>query len=172
MIASPAESTSFRFGKINKQKYKDIHSQGTKDNPYLTNSSHIPVNSDSNIITHIKNGDKFHPLTDGGNLLHIWLGETWSDAEALWKLNQKIVGTNIKFWAYSKVFTYCQECEYTINDNISKCPICGSEDLVVYDRITGYYLPVLSRNKDGENKQWNDGKLQEFNDRYRHQISH
>lgn len=171
VIGSPAESASFRFAKINKQKYSDIYVQGNDDSPYLTNSSHIPVSDESNIIEHIKNSDKFHPLTDGGNLLHIWLGEIWSDAESLWKLNQKIVNTNTKFWAYSKVFTYCQECQYTINDNISKCPICGSEDLVVYDRITGYYLPVLSRDKNGETKQWNDGKLQEFKDRYRHEIS-
>ena len=171
VIGSPAESTSFRFGKINKQKYNDITVQGTNDSPYLTNSSHIPVIDEGNIVRHIKNSDKFHPLTEGGNLLHIWLGEVWSDAEALWKLNQKILNTNTKFWAYSKVFTYCQECQYTINDNISKCPICGSEDLIVYDRITGYYLPVLSRNENGETKQWNDGKLQEFKDRYRHEIN-
>lgn len=171
VIGSPAESASFRFAKINKQKYSDCYVQGDDDSPYLTNSSHIPVSDESNIIEHIKNSDKFHPLTDGGNLLHIWLGEIWSDAESLWKLNQKIINTNTKFWAYSKVFTYCQECQYTINDNISKCPICGSEDLVVYDRITGYYLPVLSRDKNGETKQWNDGKLQEFKDRYRHEIS-
>ena len=171
VIGSPAESTSFRFGKINKQKYDDITVQGTDDSPYLTNSSHIPVNDEGNIVRHIENSDKFHPLTEGGNLLHIWLGEVWSGAEALWKLNQKILNTNTKFWAYSKVFTYCQECQYTINDNISKCPICGSEDLIVYDRITGYYLPVLSRNENGETKQWNDGKLQEFKDRYRHELN-
>lgn len=171
VIGSPAESTSFRFGKINKQKYDDITVQGTDDSPYLTNSSHIPVNDECNIVRHIENSDKFHPLTEGGNLLHIWLGEVWSGAEALWKLNQKILNTNTKFWAYSKVFTYCQECQYTINDNISKCPICGSEDLIVYDRITGYYLPVLSRNENGETKQWNDGKLQEFKDRYRHELN-
>lgn len=170
VIASPAESTSFRFGKINKQKYPNISVQGTKDSPYLTNSSHIPVNDGCNIIEHIRNSDKFHPLSDGGNLLHIWLGEVWSNAEALWRFNQKIVETNTKFWAYSKVFTYCQECEYTINDNIDECPICGSNDLIVYDRITGYYLPVLSKNNGSETKQWNDGKLQEFNDRFRHEL--
>ncbi len=172
VIASPAESTSERFARINKNKYPDAIVQGDKGNYYLTNSSHIPVSYDNNIITHIKNADKFHPLTGGGNLLHIWLGEVWSDAEALWSLNKKIIATGTRFWAYSKVFTYCKECEFSINDNIVKCPICGSEDLIVYDRITGYYLPVLTRSGDGvESQQWNDGKCQEFEDRYRHKVS-
>lgn len=168
VIGSPAESTSSRFAKINKEKHADAIVQGEKGNYYLTNSSHIPVSDTSDIIEHIKNADTYHPLTLGGNLLHIWLGEVWSDPEALWKLNQKILKTNTRFWAYSKVFTYCQECEFTINDNLKKCPICGSEDLVVYDRITGYYLPVITRRGDDVSQQWNNGKLQEFKDRYRH----
>ena len=117
------------------------------------------MNQESDIIDHIRNADIYHPLTRAGNILHLWLGEVWSDAKSLWKLNQKIVKTNTQFWAYSKVFTYCEKCGYTINDNLAECPICKSNDLRVYDRVTGYYLPV---------KTWNEGKEQEFNERYRH----
>ena len=45
-----------------------------------------------------------------------------------------------------------------------------SEHLYVYDRITGYYLLVLSKNEDDEFQQWNNGKTQEFKDRYRQVI--
>ena len=103
----------------------------------------------------------YHPLTLGGNILHIWLGEVWSDPEALWKLNQKIIKKGAIFWAYSKVFTYCNECGFTVNDNIDECPLCKSTDLITYDRITGYYLPTRG---------FNDGKKQEFKDRYRQKI--
>ena len=113
-------------------------------------------------MDHIKNAAKYHPLSLGGNILHIWLGEVWSDGEALWKLNQKILKTGVIFWAYSKVFTYCPECGYTINDNLKVCPICGSEHLYVYDRITGYYLCIDT---------FNNGKKQEFKDRYRQTIA-
>lgn len=135
VIGSPAESTAYKFGKINVEKFpEEAIVQGTKDTPYLTNSTHIPVNSESNIIDHIRNADAYHPLTRAGNILHLWLGEVWSDPESLWRLNQKITGTGTQFWAYSKVFTYCQQCGYTINDNLSECPICKSKDLRVYDR--------------------------------------
>ena len=161
VIGSPAESASHRFATIIKEKYPEAPVQGTKDHYYLTNSSHIPVSKETTIVDHIKNAGVYHPLTLGGNILHVWLGEVWSNAEALWKLNQKIIKEGVIFWAYSKVFTYCNECGFTINDSIDECPICKSKDLVTYDRITGYYLPTNG---------FNNGKQQEFKDRYRHSI--
>ena len=163
VIASPAESASHRFAEIIKEKYPDAPIQGTKDHYYLTNSSHIPVSSETTIVDHIRNAGIYHPLTLGGNILHIWLGEVWSDPEALWKLNQKIIKEGAIFWAYSKVFTYCNECGFTINDSIEECPICQSKDLITYDRITGYYLPTRG---------FNNGKQQEFRDRYRHKMEY
>lgn len=161
VIASPAESTAHRFAEIIKERYPDAIVQGTKGSYYLTNSNHIPVSDDSNIVAHIKNAQQYNKLTLGGSILHLWLGEIWSDDKAIWSLNKKIVDSDVTFWAYSKVFTYCQECQFTINDNIDVCPICGSTDLVTYDRCTGYYLPTLG---------FNNGKQQEFKDRYRHKL--
>lgn len=161
VIGSPAESASHRFAEIIKEKYPDAPVQGVKGSYYLTNSSHIPVSAETDIIDHIKNAQIYHPLSLGGNILHIWLGEVWSDAEAIWSLNKKIIQTGAIFWAYSKVFTFCPECGYTINDNLETCPICGSKHLFVYDRITGYYLCTET---------FNNGKAQEFKDRYRHAI--
>lgn len=162
VIGSPAESTAHRFAEINREKYPDCPVQGVKGNYYLTNSSHIPVSSNENLIEHIKNARMFHPETLGGNILHLWLGEVWSDPKAIWKLNQKIIENGVTFWAYSKVFTYCKECGFTLNDNIDVCPICKSTDLTTYDRVTGYYLPTNG---------FNNGKQQEFQDRYRHSVS-
>ena len=161
VIGSPAESASHRFAEIIKEKYPQAPVQGTKGSYYLTNSSHIPVSQETNIIDHIKNAALYHPFSLGGNILHIWLGEVWSDGKALWSLNKKILQTGVIFWAYSKVFTFCPECGYTINDSLEVCPICGSTHLYIYDRITGYYLCIDT---------FNNGKTQEFKDRYRHKL--
>ena len=163
VIASPAESTAHRFAEIIKQKYPQAVVQGNKDYYYLTNSHHIPVSSGVPWIDHIRNARKFHHLSMGGALLHIWSGEVWSDPVAIWKLNKRILEMgNPIFWAYSKVFTFCRECQFTINDKLDVCPVCGSTDLRVYDRITGYYLPVDT---------YNNGKKQEFKERHRHVIT-
>lgn len=161
VIASPAESTAHRFAEINKKKYPDTIVQGKKGSYYLTNSSHIPVSTETTISDHIRNADKYHPLTGGGNILHIWLGEVWSDPEAIWNLNRKIINTGTLFWAYSKVFSYCDECGFTINDSIDVCPLCKSEKIYTYDRITGYYICI---------DHYNAGKKEEQDNRYRQEI--
>lgn len=163
VIASPSESTAFRFGEINRAKYPDCPIQGKEGSYYLTNSHHIPVDSGVNWIKHIENAGKFAHLSLGGAILHIWSGEVWSDAEAIWKLNQRILEYgNPIFWAFSKVFTYCAECGFTINDKLEICPICNSKDLRLFDRVTGYYLCIDT---------FNNGKKQEFEDRHRHYIT-
>ena len=163
VIASPAESTAFRFAKINREKYPKCPVQGKDDKIYLTNSHHIPVSSGVPWSRHIQNAGKFHHLSMGGDILHIWSGEVWSDPEAIWNLNRKILlYAKPIFFAYSKVFTYCKECSFTINDKIDKCPICNSTNLTQFDRITGYYLSIDT---------FNAGKEQEFQDRYRHSIT-
>lgn len=159
VIASPAESASHRFAMIIKDKYPDVELNGNKGNYYLTNSSHIPVSYESDIVAHIRNADKYHPLSKGGNILHLWLGETYHNPVAIWKLNKKILATNTNFWAFTNDFSYCNDCHNTFNEALDSCSICGSEDLTVFSRITGYYVPV---------KNWNKGKKQEFEDRYRH----
>lgn len=161
VIASPAESTAHRFAEIIKEKYPNAIVQGTKNHYYLTNSSHIPVASGVSIFKHIENANTYHPMSLGGNILHLWLKEVWSDPKSYWKLNKKILEGGTIFWAYSKVFTYCNECGFTLNDKIEECPICQSNDLITYDRCTGYYLPTNG---------FNNGKQQEFKDRYRHNI--
>jgi ribonucleoside-triphosphate reductase len=159
VIASPAESASHRFAMIIKDKYPEVELQGTDGYFYLTNSSHIPVSHESDIVAHIKNADKFHPLTKGGNILHVFLGESYHDPIAIWKLNKKILDTNTNFWALTTNFSYCNCCHNTFNEALEECSICGSDDLTVYSRITGYFVPV---------KNWNNGKKAEFKDRYLH----
>lgn len=161
IIGSPAESTAHRFAMINKERCPETVVQGKGNNLYLTNSSHIPVLSKANMVDHIKNADKYHKYTGAGNILHIWMSESYPDPEAIWRLNQKIAKTNTLFWAFSRIFSYCEECNFTYNGAMDKCFLCGSEEIRQYDRITGYYIPVLGYNK---------GKAQEFKDRYRHKL--
>lgn len=162
VIGSPAESTAWKFAKINKEKYpEEAIVNGGGDKVYLTNSHHLNVGHNGNIGEHIKNSFIYHPLSGGGCILHIWLADAWSIPEAIHKLNQKIIKGGTQFWAYSKVFTYCRNCGFTINEEMNACYRCKSKDVRKYDRCTGYYLPVDT---------FNDGKIQEFGDRVRHNL--
>ena len=159
LFYSPAESAAHRFALINKEKYPDAYVNGTEGNYYLTNSHHIDVKSDVNLVQHIKNGDIFHKYGVAGGITHIWMSDTRPDPIALFKLNQRIAKTNIKFWAFTNDYTYCLDCGFTILSDEDECLICHSDNVVTLSRITGYYQPVSG---------YNNGKKQEFKDRYRH----
>lgn len=163
LFFTPAESTAHRFATAIKKKYPDAFVQGSEGNYYLTNSSHLPVNnSEASIVDHIKNADRFHKYAGAGNIGHIWLGEAYPNAEALYSLNKKIAKTETKFWAFTNNYTYCMKCGYTIQLAYDKCPICNSEEVVVMSRITGYYQPVFC---------YNDGKKEEWKERYLHSMN-
>lgn len=163
LFFSPAESTAHRFAEINKKKYpKDAIVNGTKGSYYLTNSSHINVDDNATLVEHIKNANIFHKYAKAGNILHLWLGEPFPDSKSLYSLNKKIAETETKFWAYTNDYTYCRNCQHNIQLPLLECPNCGSKNVVVMSRITGYYQPVLGYNK---------GKKQEFKDRYRHRLN-
>ena len=108
VIASPSESTAFRFGEINRAKYPDCPTQGKEGSYYLTNSHHIPVDSGVNWIKHIENAGKFAHLSLGGAILHIWSGEVWSDAEAIWVRKPNFLGIFKGFHVLRRVRFYNQ----------------------------------------------------------------
>lgn len=161
LFFSPAESAAHRFASVNKEKYHDAIVQGTAGKYYLTNSTHIDVKDDINLVAHIKNADLLHPYAVAGAICHIWCRDTHPNPEALFKLNQKIAKTNTKFWAFTNDYTYCLDCGFTIQMAKDRCLQCDSNNVVTMSRITGYYQPV---------KGFNNGKNQEFKDRYRHVI--
>lgn len=169
VIATPAESTAHRFATIDKERYPEAIVNGEKGEYYYTNSSHVPVASEVLLPKRIEIESKFHPLTSGGNIFHAWLGESKSNAESLMSLTKKIMEkTEIGFWAYSGAFSFCFNCETLMSGLKEECFACKSDDVEMYDRITGYTQAIGTRK--GAQGGWNDGKKGELKDRYRYEV--
>jgi anaerobic ribonucleoside-triphosphate reductase len=168
VLQTPAESTAYRFGMLDKEKYGDkAILQGDDTASYYTNSSHVPVNSDVLLPEKIKIEEKFHPLTLGGHIFHAFMGESYSDPDSLMSLTNKIANnSDIGFWAYSSALSFCIKCKTLMKGLQTKCGTCGEETEVEwYDRITGYVQQVgRSRSASGG---WNPGKMRELMDRKR-----
>ena len=148
VLQTPAESTAYRFGMLDKEKYGDkAVLQGDDAASYYTNSSHVPVNSDVLLPEKIKIEEKFHPLTLGGHIFHAFMGESYSDPDSLMSLTNKIANnSDIGFWAYSSALSFCIKCKTLMKGLQTKCGTCGEETEVEwYDRITGYVQQVRNR---------------------------
>lgn len=160
VIASPAESTAGKFANLNEKMYGGVSNvKGIKGAYYYTNSTHIPVNSETNIIDKIVIEAPFHRKTQGGNILNLFMGEI-SHPMGLKSLTRKIIDkTDTGFWAFTTVFCICKSCHTQFRG--MECPNCNSYDIEIYDRITGYVQKVSG---------WNDSKKAEFVDRKRFNI--
>lgn len=151
--ASPAESTSYRLARLDKEKYHRILTVGTEKYPYLTNSTYLNVDATRDIFEALEHQKDIQPLYTGGTIFHSFLPEA-IDRETCKKLVRKIAETPLPYFSITPTFSVCQNHGY-IRGKSHKCPECG-EVTEVYSRIVGYLRPVGT---------WNDGKQQEFRER-------
>ncbi len=154
--ATPAESTSYRLAKHDKNRFGDIvTASGDCGTPYYTNSSHLPVNYTEDIFEALDIQDELQTLYTSGTVFHAFLGEKLPDWKAAANLVRKIAENyRLPYYTMSPTYSICHNHGY-INGEAFKCPECGGKT-EVYSRITGYYRPVQN---------WNDGKSQEYKDR-------
>ena len=160
--ATPAESTSYRFAKHDKEQFPDIITANENGTPYYTNSSHLPVGFTSDIFDALDIQDDLQTLYTSGTVFHAFLGEKLPDWKAAAALVKKIADNyKLPYYTLSPTYSICKDHGYISGEQYT-CPICGGKT-EVYSRITGYYRPVQN---------WNDGKAQEFKDRQVYDIAH
>ena len=160
--ATPAESTTYRFAKHDKEQYPDIITANMNGTPYYTNSSHLPVGYSEDIFSALDVQDELQTLYTSGTVFHAFLGEKLPDWKAAANLVRKIAENyKLPYYTMSPTYSVCKDHGYLTGEQHT-CPHCGQKT-EVYSRITGYYRPVQN---------WNDGKAQEFKDRKVYDIGH
>lgn len=155
--ATPAEGTSYRLALKDKKEYPDIITAGTKEIPYYTNSTMLPVNYTDDIFEALKLQDDIQTKYTGGVVLHFFLGEQISDIQAIKNLIKKIFGKfRLPYITLTPTFSICPHHGYIAGEHFT-CPQCVvDQPCEVYSRVVGYIRPV---------QQWNPGKQEEFNER-------
>ena len=159
--ATPAESTTFRLAKKDKEIYPDIvvandeavRKEGAA--PYYTNSTQLPVGFNGDVFEALKLQDPLQGSYSGGTVFHTFLGERMPSAESARSLVKKIAENfSLPYYTLTPTFSICPEHGYVKGEHIF-CPDC-KKACEVYSRIVGYLRPL---------NQWNDGKQAEFSDR-------
>jgi ribonucleoside-triphosphate reductase len=135
----------------------------TRDLPiYYTNGTHVPPGADVSLPQRIKLEETFFPIVDGGNILHIWLGEAAPDPHGLKEFAMKIAKeTQVGYFAFTKDMTVCLDDFHVASGMLKECPNCESENVEHLSRVTGYIQAVSG---------WNEGKKQELKDRKRYGV--
>ncbi|MDD4406501.1 MAG: anaerobic ribonucleoside-triphosphate reductase, partial [Bacilli bacterium] len=158
--ATPAESTTYRFAKKDKELYPTIITASDDNIPYYTNSSHLPVGYTEDIFEALEIQDELQTLYTSGTVFHAYIGERLPDWKSAAALVKKIAENHkLPYYTLSPIYSVCKNHGY-FNGEVMNCEICG-EETEVYSRITGYYRPV---------KNWNDGKAKEYKMRKSYEI--
>ncbi|MBN2488651.1 MAG: anaerobic ribonucleoside-triphosphate reductase [Methanosarcinaceae archaeon] len=138
--------------------------RNTRDLPvYYTNGTHVPPGANVSLIDRINVEHTFFPIVDGGNILHIWMGEGSPDPRGLKDFAMRIArNTQVGYFAFTKDMTVCMNDYHVASGLKEKCPNCGSTNVEHLSRVTGYIQAV-----DG----WNAAKKQELADRMRYSVA-
>jgi len=155
--ASPSEGTSYRQAKIDREKYPDIIAAGTKEAPYYTNSSQLPVNYTDDVFDALKLQDDLQCKYTGGTVFHMFLGEKIDEISMAKNLVKKVFENfKLPYITLTPTFSICPSHGYLSGEHFF-CPECTiKQPCEVYSRVVGYIRPV---------QQWHVGKKQEFKER-------
>ena len=155
--ATPAEGTSYRLAKIDKEKFPNIICADDKEykkgaEPFYTNSIHLSVNFTDDVFEALDLQDEMQTRYTGGTVVHIFVGERIEEPGTVKNLVRKVCENyHLPYFTITPTFSVCPGHGYIAGEH-KKCPNCHKET-EVYSRIVGYLRPV---------KQWNKGKKDEF----------
>jgi ribonucleoside-triphosphate reductase (formate) len=119
--ATPAEGTSFRLARRDRQHYPEIITAGSEE-PYYTNSTQLPVGSTEDIFVALMHQDALQTLYTGGTVFHGFLGERLDDWRSARVLVQRIAENfHLPYFTLSPTFTICPVHGYITGEHFS-CP--------------------------------------------------
>ncbi|MCP4051018.1 MAG: ribonucleoside triphosphate reductase [bacterium] len=120
--ATPGEGTTYRFARLDKQEYPDIITSG-KDEPYYTNSTHLPVGYTGDIFEALQHQDDLQTMYTGGTVLHGFVGEKIDNIEICKKLVKKIAENfHLPYFTITPTFSVCPLHGYIKGEHHS-CPV-------------------------------------------------
>ncbi len=110
--STPAEGTSYRLARIDREIYPDIitASDGKSKNaePFYTNSSQLPVNYTDDIFEALDLQDEIQTRYTGGTVFHTFAGERVDDPLAVKSLVHKICSNyHLPYLTFMPTFSVC-----------------------------------------------------------------
>ena len=132
--ATPAEGTTRRLAKNDKNKYPDIITanetavRNQNAAPYYTNSSQLPINYTDDVFEALDLQDNIQVKYTGGTVFHAFLGEAMPSAESVKKLVKTITYKyHLPYFTITPTFSICPKHGYLSGEH-HFCPKCDEEN--------------------------------------------
>ncbi|MDO8892122.1 MAG: ribonucleoside triphosphate reductase [Sulfurimicrobium sp.] len=127
--ATPAEGTTYRFAREDRKRFPDILQAGTREMPYYTNSSQLPVGFTDDPFEALERQDELQKKYTGGTVLHLYMTERISSAEACKNLvKRSLERFRLPYITITPTFSICPTHGYLDGEH-KFCPKCDEEIL-------------------------------------------
>ena len=125
--ATPAEGTTYRFAKEDRKRFADILQAGTVAQPYYTNSSQLPAGYCDDPFEALSRQEALQSKYTGGTVLHLYLGERVSSAQACKELVRRaLTRFRLPYITVTPTFSICPVHGYIAGEH-EFCPRCDDE---------------------------------------------
>ncbi|QJQ94860.1 ribonucleoside triphosphate reductase [Halomonas sp. PA5] len=122
--ATPAEGTTYRFAKEDLKRYPTILQAGTREAPYYTNSSQLPVGHTDDPFEVLIHQDPLQTRYTGGTVLHLYMRERLSSAAACKTLVRTALSRfRLPYITITPTFSICPVHGYLAGEH-EFCPRC------------------------------------------------
>lgn len=143
LYGTPAESLCYRFAKIDKERFWDIHN--VTDKWYYTNSYHVDVREEIDAFSKLAFESDFQIISSWGAISYVEIPNMSKNLTALETL-VKYIYDNIQYAEFNTKCDCCQSCSYEWEmlldeNNDWYCPNCWERDkhkMTVVRRCCGY----------------------------------
>ena len=143
MVPNPEAAKRLAELDVEKYGWAKVKAQGSKEQPFYTDMTALPLESTVSWQKRLTIEAKFHELCSGSHLAVIQLADSEQDPSRLLSLTREITETySLGLYTFNRNFAHCSSCGKTFYGLPSKCPLCGSVNtLTSFSRISAKYLP-------------------------------
>jgi anaerobic ribonucleoside-triphosphate reductase len=125
--ATPAEGTTYRFAKEDLKRFPGILQAGPATMPYYTNSSQLPVGFCHDPFEALERQEALQAKYTGGTVLHLYLGERVSSAQACKELVRRaLTRFRLPYITITPTFSICPVHGYLAGEH-EFCPLCDEQ---------------------------------------------
>jgi len=122
--ATPAEGTTYRFAKEDLRRFPGILQAGTRDMPYYTNSSQLPVGYTDDPFEALERQEALQRKYTGGTVLHLYMSERLSSPAACKLLVRRALERfSLPYITVTPTFSICPRHGYLAGEH-RFCPKC------------------------------------------------
>lgn len=125
--ATPAEGCMYRFAREDAKRYPDIIQAGSREAPYYTNSSQLPVGYTDDLFEALDHQEELQRKYTGGTVIHLFMGERVSDYSVCKNLVRKVLTKyKVPYITITPTFSICPIHGY-LEGAHEFCPKCDEE---------------------------------------------